>query len=266
MLRTVQYDDLDLSKRQIVSVRLTPSEAAELMKYNIDNRRMRVGLVKYLIAQIKQHEWRDDHPQPIVFSDSRLIDGQHRLTAIAQSGYESGCVVRVETQADDAVRQYLDTGAVRSLADRVQVVEDRSFNEWIMRCVNTRADLHGTGGSVKIRPTPEDAREFYDCHKLAMTSVYAVWHKVPQISIIPVAVAAIECVERDSEKGVAFYADYFTPAGKIKQAQLLRDAILRTSGSARGSYMRKEVYQKAVACMKAYLEGREIKRVVCGTW
>lgn len=266
MLKTVSFAELNLKKRQIVNVTLKPAEAAALLQHNTDNRRIRRSLVKYLVTQIKQQEWRDDHPQPIVFSDTRLIDGQHRLTAIAQSGCEEGCMVRIETMASDKVREYLDTGAPRSLADRVAVVENRSYNEWIMRVVNAASDVKSGGGATSKRPTPEDAREYHDVHKDAMDKVYRSWKKIPGLGIYPVVLAAVEYAGLDAEKAIAFYDDFFTPAGKINQAQILRDALLRNFEGNRSGAKRKELYEKAVACMKAHMEDREIKRAVCGTW
>jgi hypothetical protein len=266
MLKTIAFSELNLKKRQIVNVNLKPAEAAALLQHNTDNRRIRRSLVKYLITQISQQEWRDDHPQPIVFSDSRLIDGQHRLTAISQSGWEDGCVVRIETMASDKVREYLDTGAPRSLADRVSVVENRSYNEWIMRIVNAATDVKSGGGSTAKRPTPEDAREYYDVHKTEMDAVYRSWKKIPGLGIFSVALAAVEYAALDTEKAIAFYDDFFTPAGHINQAQILRDALLRNADGHRTGRKRKELYEKSVSCMKAHMEDREIKRAVCGTW
>ena len=266
MLKTIDYTNLKLTSRQIVNVTLLPEQAATLLMHNKDNRRLRRSLVNYLITQIKQNEWRGDHPQPIVFSNQRLIDGQHRLTAIAQSGSVDGCMVRIETMANDEVREYLDTGAPRSLADRVSVVEDRAFNEWIMRTVSASTDVKSGGGSTSKRPTPEDAKEFYDSKKHAMNTVYSVWKKVPALSIFPIVVAAVEYAERSHEKAQEFIADYFTPAGKINQAQILRDCMSRNLEGNRSGSKRKDLYEKAVACMKAHMESREIKRAVCGSW
>ncbi|MFC0846485.1 hypothetical protein ACFH04_22610 [Streptomyces noboritoensis] len=68
---------------------ISPTIAAEMLTRNDDNRPLDKGRVAYLREAIQRGEWLVSH-QGIAFAgswtNSRLLDGQHRLAAIRQSG------------------------------------------------------------------------------------------------------------------------------------------------------------------------------------
>ena len=132
ILPLASFDGLQITKPGLFRVPIDHQTASEMLVFNIKNRWVRKGAVDYLTEQIKRGEWREDHPQPIVFSNhGRLIDGQHRLLAIVKAGLIDPVIVRVETGAHDQVREYLDTGVPRSLDDCVDLVDDTRWNTLI---------------------------------------------------------------------------------------------------------------------------------------
>lgn len=94
-------------------VLITPEMAKEFLANNPINRNIRnKRLAKYCDA-IKKGEWTLS-PSPISFSkDGRLLDGQHRLTAIVLTGIPVKMVVAYGV-SDDAV---FDKGAERTTGD-----------------------------------------------------------------------------------------------------------------------------------------------------
>lgn len=260
-----------LRARGLYHCSLKPIEAAQWMALNVRNRRIRSTLVAYLKRQAEKGEWQHDHPQPIVFSDiGRLIDGQHRLLAIAGIEATDGATFgfRVETGASDSIREYLDTGISRTLEDRVELVDDPSVNKLASQIISVSLVLIPGSKSARYgKVTPEDAREFWVLHGDAILLV-AVLHKRDRgVGQTAVAYAAMEYFERDASKAEEFYADLFVPAGRVQQAQMLRDALLRVADRNSGGFMiRREAYHKAVGCMKAHLTGREVKQVRMGMW
>lgn len=65
---------------------ISPEKAAKYLTFNTGNRNIRKGAVTTLSAAIARGEWKVTH-QGIAFSDAgRLIDGQHRLSAVVMSG------------------------------------------------------------------------------------------------------------------------------------------------------------------------------------
>jgi hypothetical protein len=96
---------------------VTPALAAEYLKKNkTDNRSIRKNWVKTLADSIKRGEWVTTHQGIAFASDGTLIDGQHRLHAIAEAEVP---VVLAVTTGIDASNAYMviDQGVRKTSAD-----------------------------------------------------------------------------------------------------------------------------------------------------
>lgn len=104
---------VELSKELI-----TPARAERLLKRNTNNRSVRDSAVNRYADDMKSGNWNEDVINPIVISkDGRLLDGQHRLLAIKNSGTSIWC--SIEYGADDSQYDYIDNGVPRRTADYV---------------------------------------------------------------------------------------------------------------------------------------------------
>jgi len=94
---------------------VTPAHAEKWLEMNTGNRRMRPSHVQHLSNEMKKGRWMLS-PEPIVFSrQGRLLDGQHRLSAVLMSG----CTIEASValvQNEDVFR-VLDQGINRSNSD-----------------------------------------------------------------------------------------------------------------------------------------------------
>lgn len=94
---------------------VSPSLAAEMLTRNHENRPLDKGRVAHLREAILRGEWLVSH-QGIAFSgswpDSRLLDGQHRLEAIRQSGQTVPLLVFENVPTDTF--SVMDTGRART--------------------------------------------------------------------------------------------------------------------------------------------------------
>lgn len=96
-------------------VDITPDLAKKWLKQNTHNRNIRERVVNGYIADMVAGAWAEDG-QSIKFSvTDTLLDGQHRLTAIAQAGVTVRMLV--VTGLPDATQDTMDTGAKRVLGD-----------------------------------------------------------------------------------------------------------------------------------------------------
>ncbi len=114
---------------------ITPEKAKEYLGGNEGNRRLRPTAVAAYAADMASGRWNDspDIVTPIMIShEGRLIDGQHRLTAVVKSGV-SVCMY-VAHNVDDGVYKYLDAGVKRSVADQIDCV-----NATLVAAIATRA-------------------------------------------------------------------------------------------------------------------------------
>jgi hypothetical protein len=270
LLKLVHVSALDFSKPSLVRCMIDSEKAEKLLELNKGNRLLRRTLVEYLKHQITTGEWREDHPQPVVFSNAgRLIDGQHRLKAIAESGIseDSPVIIRVETFADDSVREYMDTGAPRTLDDRVSFVDNLAENKIIAQLATFDVVV---SSRAYQKPSPDDAREFFEQHKDACLFIARTKKREKGTGVIAVAYAAMEFHERYRPHAEIFYPALFTVDSDVQQARVLRDYLLRTmTTSARmqnTGAVRNELYHKAIGCMKAYAQNRQVSIVRASSW
>lgn len=112
-------DDLsgrtELDPFRVVVETITPQMAAELLARNIENRPLRASTVSRYAQEMTHGLWQVS-PQPIIVGTSgRLLDGQHRLTAVVKSGQT--VQMAVARNVSEAVFSVLDRGVTRSLSD-----------------------------------------------------------------------------------------------------------------------------------------------------
>jgi len=66
---------------------ISPEKAAAMVELMPPNRRINKTKVKYYALLMRNRQWDENHPQGLVFNQNvRLIDGQHRLQAVIESG------------------------------------------------------------------------------------------------------------------------------------------------------------------------------------
>lgn len=106
-------------------VRITPSIATEMLTYNLKNRSKKHGSLNAYSSEMLRGGW-VYAGDPIRFdSEGNLIDGQHRLTAIANAGevapefYVDAMVI---TGLSSNVKAVIDSGAKRAAQDQLMMI------------------------------------------------------------------------------------------------------------------------------------------------
>lgn len=104
-----------------VTMVITPDMAKQWLENNPNNRPIKARRVATLIRDIKNGNFVHTH-QGIAFDENgALLDGQHRLTAIAMSGIPVTMEVTFGMPKEFMV--YVDTGSLRSVADALTIGE-----------------------------------------------------------------------------------------------------------------------------------------------
>ena len=95
-----------------------PTLASRLMENNICNRTFRPGWAKDIARQMKLGRWRAS-PEPIVITTrGRVVNGQHRLWAVVDTGTTQEFTITViPDEQYTEIFEILDQGAARSNAD-----------------------------------------------------------------------------------------------------------------------------------------------------
>jgi len=101
----------------VETVELTPEDAQKLLNASQGSRQrvLRKSLVERIEHAIRTGQWRETH-QPIALNaDGVVIDGQHRLTAIARA--DRPVMVMIARGVPDETFDVIDTGAARGPSD-----------------------------------------------------------------------------------------------------------------------------------------------------
>tara|TARA_R110000764_G_C10946248_1_gene376694 strand:+ start:163 stop:954 length:792 start_codon:yes stop_codon:yes gene_type:complete len=94
---------------------ITPEIAKEMLKRNHRNRKVSESHVNFLTTEMVNGQWLFDG-QPIRFAEGgRLLDGQHRLSAIVKSGTTQSFLIL--SGIDPLTFKVMDTGKNRSSGD-----------------------------------------------------------------------------------------------------------------------------------------------------
>lgn len=108
---------VDWKRYSVVRVAVSPSLAMRLLARNAGyNRSVRKGVVASYASDMAGGKWNERIGDPIRFSDTGiLIDGQHRLKAIAESG--KTVVVSIMTGLSESDYKDVDNGSARTVTD-----------------------------------------------------------------------------------------------------------------------------------------------------
>jgi len=97
---------------------ITPEVAEELLKHNVNNRNPRRDRIDKYARMIDLGEWAMTGQPIIVASDRTVMDGQHRLMAIVQTGRSAWMLV--VRGVDPSLMPMIDRGAPRNGADAMK--------------------------------------------------------------------------------------------------------------------------------------------------
>lgn len=102
---------------KFVLMNVSPEIATELLKGNIDNRKLSGRTVEILARDMANGGWRLTHQCVAVSEAGTLIDGQHRLTAVVASGQTVPMYVAYYSGDDTAMFLPIDLHKKRSHTD-----------------------------------------------------------------------------------------------------------------------------------------------------
>lgn len=94
---------------------ITPVLAEEYLRHNKKNRQLRKNLVSYYAKQMKDGQWMLNGEGIIFNEEGILVDGQHRLAAVAESGVNVEMLVVRNADKDSFAT--IDSGLSRKTSD-----------------------------------------------------------------------------------------------------------------------------------------------------
>jgi hypothetical protein len=136
---------------------ITPAIAEAYLGKNLSNRHIRNGHVTALASDMTAGRWQPTHMALGFDTDGNLIDGQHRLLAIIQSGVSQWMLVVREVAK--SVQEVIDAGAARSGADALKLSGRVDSNHPAVAAVARTAILWDEGHHRTVRAGVNGARK-----------------------------------------------------------------------------------------------------------
>lgn len=105
---------------------ITPDDALEYLKVNEGNRGIKTRKLTAFIRDMKSRDWLWNGETIKFDRDGKLIDGQHRLKAIVESGQPQWMLVVYNVERD--AQSTIDTGTARTFGDTLRMRGYRDAN------------------------------------------------------------------------------------------------------------------------------------------
>lgn len=237
-----------------------PSEARALLARNAHNRHLRPTHVHALADAMRRGEWELNGESIKLAADGALLDGQHRLAAVVESGRTIATLVvtglPVETQ------ETMDTGRRRRLADLL-TIRDVPYAHSTAATLTALHRFEATARfDASTTPTPAQALAMLEARPELETSVRLARRLTREIGGPTGVFAALHHVfrQRDADAADAFFANLMTGANLAPDDPILhlRRQVSRTRKDR--SYAQRPNHVAALT-IKAFNLWRARKRV-----
>lgn len=248
--------------------KITPNKAAILLKKNPKNRDIDGAHVTYLAKQMTDGEWQDNGETIVISVTDNLLNGQHRLMAVIESGVT--LMFWVMRGAADEVIHSIDTGKTRSLKD---VFKLESHDYVTRKSAFTKAlyywkcqKIHTQNGSINVNKLSNDEyfKLFMKHEKKAMEALM-VHEKSPQLHFISntdlsLAVFLLTRVHKD--KKVQEFLAFIKDGGDYAKSptHFLINFIQRRKRGIDLRY-RKEDFYIVMHCFEEWLQGHTMEKI-----
>lgn len=126
---------------KITLQKITPELAALWLENNAGNRAISIAHVDRLKKEIVSGRWKVNGDAIRISKTGRVLDGQHRLTAIVKSGMEIDSLVLYDV--DDNVFDTIDIGKRRSAGDTLGCIGEK--NSYRLAAALILVDKYHTG-------------------------------------------------------------------------------------------------------------------------
>ena len=217
------------SSMKLSVVTVSPPLAEWFLRFNTRNRSVKAGNVEYWKSVLKSGSAKLTH-QGVAISGTaenpiRLIDGQHRLMAIVDTGIPMELVLCENTPEESYA--FIDSGSNRSMDDKTGIPKP------IITSLNAFY-VFTTGG--RIRPTPIIMERIYEIVKDSLMHVHD--SRARNMSSAPIITAFICQQKAQSRNDASFFqGGIFESLSESLKALYRRQSQnpIRSTGSERAS-------------------------------
>lgn len=236
---------------------ITPEIAAEYLKLNVMNRRVRVANVEKFAADMEAGEWEINHQGVAFYSDGTLADGQHRLLAIVASGVSVDMVVSRGWPVKSGGT--IDIGGVRKTAD-LTMRDDEALTD--TECQTAKALIEYRSPSGKSRFTHRQMIEVARRHLVAIRFAAHGLSSKKQVGANAVVRSVVaRAYYTESSEALARFMEVlgsgFSTDAAETAAIALRNWIVATPAATGARGARYELALKTHSAISAFVRGDE---------
>lgn len=246
---------------------ITPKVATQMLKRNTGNRKLTESHMRFLSSEMKKGNWLFDG-QPIrLTSGGAILDGQHRLNAVVNSGTSQKFLI--VSGIPTSSFKVMDTGKVRSGSDVLSIKGYDNYAQLsaavkfiLSHNLGNNSDGSATNGSNKI--SNSDILNFAEATPglkdimRESNSLYKSFNKVLPSSQIGAYKYLFN--QKDVVKSKSFWDEVCNGLGLVKgsPAKVLRDRLLKDKID-KTSLPSREKKALVIKAWNAYRQGKDIK-------
>ncbi len=253
-----------------IKVPVSARAAEVLLEMNTDNRPLKEHIIGHYARQMKENKWHETGQPVIVSKSGRLIDGQHRLWAILESGKTVN--IHIIFGVDEDAFSFVDIGKPRSAGDifAIRGVEYYQNVSSAVRFVMAYYDnvIAGERASTIKKFTPDELYQWLVKHPKMMESL-PIHHAFMESKIagasLMMALHYI-CARRSKAEADAFFHRVATGlnfTGKTDPAYRLFHELISWK---RKKYGRLSRIMTAAFTLKAWNAFRDGKTITKFSW
>lgn len=241
---------------------VTPALAKQWLEKNTNNRNVNFAKVKKMAKDMREGHWDTTHQGIAIATDGTLVDGQHRLMAVV----ESGVTVRMNVTFNAPKSQHIDSGNSRSMANRVQMSDyDMS---WTDKTILSAANLIGRMFSGSNLSHEEDLTEWLAKYRpqIEMVTSHIKRGSMRGLSSAGITAAMIVAAINDVPEAYiskfleVFYSGFTTNEAE-HYAVMLRDDLIRNNTSKTGTQYAKYAFYRTANRLNQYYKTATGQRV-----
>lgn len=102
---------------RVTEIFMTPELASQMLAKNHGNRDVRQSTVKAYATEMKAGQWRTTHQPIAVDQTGRLVDGQHRLSAVIAADWSGTMLLATYDSTEETMQLPVDRGLRRAMYD-----------------------------------------------------------------------------------------------------------------------------------------------------
>lgn len=239
-----------------------PALAKQWLEKNTNNRNVNFAKVKKMAKDMREGHWDTTHQGIAIATDGTLVDGQHRLMAVV----ESGVTVRMNVTFNAPKSQHIDSGNSRSMANRVQMSDyDMS---WTDKTILSAANLIGRMFSGSNLSHEEDLTEWLAKYRpqIEMVTSHIKRGSMRGLSSAGITAAMIVAAINDvPEAYIAKFLEVFYSGFTTNEAEhyavMLRDDLIRNNTSKTGTQYAKYAFYRTANRLNQYYKTATGQRV-----